>query len=327
MPLTETTKLAVLLGLLGKAEASYGAGGTLAAATDGILLAELADLDETFIFDGKRAAPPGTFGTQKRVPPAGSYLEFTAKTEVRGRGAAYGASALHPEHVLMLISGHAATITTTAGAEKIVYAPSSAASGFASGVFEGYSRGNKWNMLGAYADWTWGADGIAPLMSEWAIKALFTSVADAACPSITYPATGVDAIVAANTVFTVGGVALAIKKFQFKLNRTISQRLAQNTAGHNGFSIGRRNPTLTVTVEEPATATYDARAKRRTAVAEAIVLTVGSVQYNRDKFAAPAAQLVDVKSSAENETATLDLTFELQPSALGANDEYTRTVD
>lgn len=325
--MTETTKLAVLLALLGKTEGSYGAGGALTAATDGILLAELADLDETFIFDGKRAAPPGTFGTQKRVPPAGSYLEFTAKTEVRGRGAAYGASALHPEHVMMLIAGHSAAITTTVGSEKIVYSPSSAASGFASGVFEAYSRGSKWNMVGAYADWTWGADGLVVPTSEWAIKALFSSVADAACPSVTYPAATVDPPAATNVIFTVGGVALSIKKWQFKLNRTISQRLAQNTAGHNGFTIGRRNPTFTCTIEEPATSTYDARAKRRTAVAEAIVLTVGSVQYNRDKFAAPAAQLVDVKSSAENETATLDLTFELQPSALGANDEYTRTVD
>ena len=51
------------------------------------------------------------------------------------------------------------------------------------------------------------------------------------------------------------------------------------------------------------------------------------MQYNREKFAAPAAQLVDVKPSAEEATATLDLTFQLNPSAIGASDEYSRTFD
>lgn len=326
--MNEATKLAVLLGLTGKLEGSYGAGGALLPATDGILLAELADLNEAFVFDGQRKAPPGTFGTQKRVPPLGSYVEFTGKTEPRGLGLAYGASALHPEHVLMRISGHDAVVTATPGAEKIEYTPQAGPNGFASAVLGGYSRGSLWNLLAAYADWTWTIDGPGIPLNEWAIKALFTSVADAGVPAITYPAANVDPPSAANILFTIGGVAtLSVKKAQFKQNRTISQRLNINAGGHGGFNIGRRNPTFTVTIEEPATATYDARTKKRTHAVEALSLQVGSVQYNRDKFTAPNAQLIDVKPSAENEVATLDLTYELQPSTLGANDEYKRTVD
>lgn len=328
MPIIETSKLAVLIALLGKLEGSYGGGGALAAATDGILLAELSDLEEAFISDGKRAAPAGTFGTQKRVPPQGSYVEFTAKTEVRGRGAAYSASVLHPEHVLMRASGHDAVITTTPGAEKIEYTPTPGPSGYGSAVFGAYSRGSLWSLLAAYADWTWGSDGLTPALSEFAIKAIFTSVADTAVPSISYPASTVDPPVATNILFSIGGVtSLAVKKHQFKQNRTIGQRLNQNGAGHNGFAIGRRNPTFTITIEEPPTSTYDARLKRRTAVCEPLSLQVGTVQYNRDKLSAPLAQLVDVKPGTEDTTATLDLTYELQPSVLGANDEYKRTVD
>jgi hypothetical protein len=329
MPAFEATKLAVLIGLTAKLEASYGAGGALSTATDGVLLSELADLNESFEHDGKREPPASTMGTQRRVPPKGDFLEFVAKTAPRGLAAAYGASALHPEHVLMRMSGHDAVITSTAGVEKIVYTPSPGPVGFASAVLGGYSRGSLWSLLAAYADWTWGAEGAVVPMSEWAIKCLFASVADAAVPAITYPAVNVDPPVADNILFSIGGVAtLSVKKFQFKQGRNIGNRRNMNAqGGHGGFFSGRRNPTFTVTIEEPMTATYDARTKRRTAVCEALSLQVGTVQYNRDKFTAPQAQLVDTKPSTDGDVATLDLTYELQPSVFGANDEYSRTVD
>ena len=321
-------KLALILGALAKLEGSYAAGGTVSTATDGLLLAELADLNEDFAHDGSRAKPPGTSGNLPNVAPAGSFVETTLKAEPRGFGAAYSASNLPPEHVMMRIAGHDAAITLTGGLEKVVYTPTPGDSTFASALLGLYSRGSLWMLKGAYADWVWGADGPKVPLSEYAIKALFTSVADASVPSITYPASAVQSPVAANIAFTIGGVStLVVKKFQFKKNRSLSPRLDMNSGGHAGFAVGRRGPTLEVTIEEPATATYDARAKRRSAVSEALSLTIGSVQYNRDKLTAPAAQLISVKPSTEETTATLDLVYQLNPSAVGLNDEYARTFD
>jgi hypothetical protein len=321
-------KLALIIGALAKIEATYGAATALAAATDGFLLAELADLNEDFAHDGERASPPGTTGHLPRGLPAGSFVETTLKAEPKGAGVAYSAAVKPPEDVLMRASGHDAAVTLTGGAEKYVYTPTPGQSTFASAALGLYSRGGLWTLKGAMADWSWGFDGPKTPMSEYAVKALFTSFADVAAPAIAYPAPDVIPSPAATVLFIIGGVStLSVRKMQFKAGRGLGSRLDCNAGGHAGFTGSRRKPMLEVTIEEPLTTTYDARLKRRTAVQEALSFQVGSVQYNREKFAAPKAQLVTVKPGTDGDVATLVLTYQLNPSVISASDEYSRTFD
>src|SRR5581483_7647925 len=143
-----------ILGLTGKLEASYGAGGAPSASTDGIQLAETPQITIGYGYNGDRPAPPGTMGYQRRAQPNGRTASVPFKAEVKGAGAAYSSSVVPSIHTLLRICGFDAAVTTTVGAEKWVYTPTPGPVGYGSGVFNAYARGELYPLTGAYADWT-----------------------------------------------------------------------------------------------------------------------------------------------------------------------------
>src|SRR5690606_14611283 len=132
--------------LLAKVEASYAAGGSVAPATDGILLAEPAEMAIDYVHDGARGRANGTTGTLKRAGPSGRFGDVTFSIEGRGRGSAYGASALPEVNALLRASGHSATVVATPGSETVTYAPVSDKANFASAVLGGYARGQLYSL-------------------------------------------------------------------------------------------------------------------------------------------------------------------------------------
>lgn len=314
-------KLVTLYGLLGNTEASYNAGGALAAASHGILLAEPVAMAIDYVHAGERGPAPGASGLLKRGKPSGRFGELTAKIEGRGRGSAYSGSNFPPDiHTLMRISGHSATVDTTLNAEKVTYRPVSDRASFASGVFEGYARGQKYPITGAYADFTFMIDGPSFLMFEFALQGLIGIPTDVAVPAISYP--GAEPPKAENIGLTIGAWSPVVRKVGFKANRGRSARADVNGAGHQGFSLGRRNPELEITVEAVPLSVFDPYTARDSATSYAVTLTVGGVQYNKIQFTAAQAQIANVADEEDEDTALWTLTMPCAQSSPIANDDY-----
>jgi hypothetical protein len=318
-------KLITLFGILAKTEASYNAGGSPSASTDGILLSEPADLAINYAHDGARGRANGTGGTLKRGAQSGRSGETTLKVEGRGRGAAYSASILPEINALMRASGHGATVVTTGGSESVTYAPVSDRASFVSAVLEAYARGQKYPLTGVYADLSFSIDGPGFLMFEFALSGIVGIPTDVAVPTITYQSTippKADAI-----TYTLGSWSPIVKSLSFKANRKRSPRARLNTPGHKGWSMGGRAPELEIVVEAVALSTFDPYTAREAGTSYASALVVGATQYNRFKHNAPVVQITNVEDDADEETALWKLTLALAPSSPTANDDYTAIFD
>lgn len=336
------TKLPNFIALLLAIEGSYNAGGAVSAATDGIQLFEPARGKLGALFDGSRRPPPGTAGYQQRLVPAGKIIDLPVKHEARGYGAAYSASNKPSLHRLLQIAGFDAAVTTGAGVEKWVYTPTPGPTGYSSGVAEAYAIGQKLPLQGIYADLTSiTSDDGGPPVWEFLLRCIAGTLSDVAVPTVTYRD------VAANQPptpapmsFTLGNFTGArVRKWAFKLGRTIGQRLDQNSSGLTaGFSpSGRpsRTPELTVTFEATtlqgspfhAANAIDPYKLYENATPLAMSLQVGATQYNRFKLAS-SVQLMDYPEEDEDEGGALWTTrLQLNPSALNLNDDVTFTFD
>lgn len=333
MPAT-TSKLVKVYGLLGKLESSYGGGGTPSTSTDGILLEELATFKYGYAYDGARPTPPGTVGTQKRVPPTGRFADLTAKLVVAGAGAAYSASIYPHIHVPLRIAGLDAVVVTTPGAEKWTYSPNNGAPAvMASGVFSVYGRGQLYGLTAAYADFTYTIDGPKPPVLEVAIKGLASLPTDVACPAITYLGGASLAPSAVNVAFTLGNFTSGIvRKLTLKWQRKLDPRLDINSGGHGGFTPGGRAPTVEVQYETPALTgspytsalAVDPFSLFDTGASVAWSWAVGGAQYYRHNVSGPSAQLIaPPEEAADGATAITKLQLQINPSALGANDDMS----
>ena len=318
------TKVVSILGLLGKVESSYGAGATLAAATEGILLVEDAVMALSYLHSGEHDFTAGTGGNRERGAPSGGEGQFTARVEARGSNAAYSSSEVPMDlHVLMRISGHSATVDTTPSSEKYTYDPVS--SGFTSAAFESYARGEKYVMDSAYSDFGFTVEAPGFAIFEFGVRGVVApgaDITDVTLPSITYdtfqPPNAESASVSIGG-FTTGKV----RRLSFSKNLEISPRADMNTTGHAGFTVGRRNPELEIQVEAEALATYNPYVDWDAGTAKAITFSVGATQYNKFDFTASKAILRNISLDADGPTALLNLTFGLYTSTPIANDDYS----
>lgn len=335
------TKLPTIIGLVGKVEASYNAGGALSTATDGIQLAAPAVPTPEYAFDGGRRGPPAIGGYQRRLKPHGKACTIPFQHEAKGAGAAYSASVLPSLHTLLRIAGFDAAIDTSVGVEKVTYTPTPGATGFGSGVFDAYGHGQKFPLTGGYADLNITADDENAPLWEFVLKTLHGAVADAAVPAITYPTLSLDPPKSTNIGFTIGDfVNGVIRKWGFKLGRQIGMRRNQNGAGgHGGFSpSGRpnRTPIIEVTVEKTslqATPFHAAgaidpyRLYEEATVLDASI-QIGSVQYNKFKVKPGKVQLAAPPGEDEDEGGALwVLQLQCNPTTLNGNDDISFIFD
>jgi hypothetical protein len=136
--------------------------------------------------------------------------------------------------------------------------------------------------------------------------------------------------VASAVVENIGSwTAATIRSVRFQTQRAIDNpRVAQNSAGgHAGFVPGGMTPQLTLVVERPARATYDAESLRDLATSAAVDVTFGTAPFNRWRVRLPQAQLMMVTPQNDGPVATMELTFQAHPSTPALNDYLEVLLD
>lgn len=299
-------KSVVFYGLLAKAEASYGAGGTLAAATDGVLLAEPGTARIGYLDLGRRGRAAGGGGEGKLATPTGREVELACKTRWRGPGSAYSASVRSEADILRRIAGLSATVSGAGPNEIVTYAPIAAA--FTSAVLELYAAGELWKLIGGYGDYGWVARAGGFLEEEFTVRGvLSTAPTDVAVPAITYLAPTHPKIAA--IAFNVGAIGVAnfkVRELEFRLSREMERRADANGAlagGHAGWAMGGYTPELVATFEGLPVATYNPYADWEAGTTRALTCLVGTANYNQRQFDAAQAQIVDVERDGDGPAA------------------------
>lgn len=333
------TKSVTLYGLTNDVEGSYGGGGTLDAATDGIQLAEETLGTVKYLNDGERAAPPGsTSASQKANEPSGAYVDdLEPSTEIRGAGAAYSSSAKPETHTWWSISGHTATLDATPGAEKYTYTPHALTTTPISGVLNAYARGQLWPLTGAYASVGFVLEAGGYGIMTAALSAIVGSPSDVALPAITYSSVLPPKV--EGMALTIGNYTGGIiRRVQFQQGRAIVPRAGDGNAAagaHPGFAVGRMDATLEVLVEADsfhgttpyhAAAAIDPFKMYETAQVVAVSFNLGVVGtgYNSMQFTASQAQLSGPPADdADGPTALWRLSFKLRPSTPILQDMYS----
>ena len=336
--MSAVSKLANLWGVLVELEETYGTAPALAEAEDGVLVLEKPLPDVAYSISGERGggSAPGTAGRLKRVGKGGRYAEVDLVTEMIGPGSAYAASTVPHIHDLMQAAGHTVTVDETGGSESITYAPASAIADWESVAAEIYADGEKYPLNGVYTDLEIESEGGEVPTWTFSAQGRCGTVVDADVPSITYPSD-----LPAKAV----GISLSlgdygsgkVRSFRFAKGQDISARTDENASdGHAGFAPGDRAPVLEVVVEKTdleaspyhAAEGLDARALMEAATEIALSLDVGSIQYtNKFSVSASQAQLIEVGDDEDGSVPLWTLTFALNPSTPGGNDDYSIVVD
>lgn len=330
-------KTGVAYGLLAKAEATPGTYNTPSTSTDGVQVMERPAVQHKYAFDGARAMPPGTSGTQVRVAPVGRTVETTVKIENKGAGSAYSSSVVPRDlHVLLQASGLTGAVTLTGGSEKWTYTPTAATAAPTTASLEFYVRamttGNveKWPVNFVYADPTFTVDNGNVGVWEFAVKGrLNAAPSEVSFPTITYAPTIIPPT-AAPLVLTVNSVASGvIRKASVKFNRTIQDRYPDmnSSVGHGGFHPGMRAPEFTFLVEAQAFATINYWALQDAGTVFAASFQVGAAQYNRTKWTFAQCQVKDVQEQYDGEIPMLNVTCSLHGSTANLNDDLSLVFD
>lgn len=331
-------------GLLLKVEGTYGAGGSVAAATDGVLMylgdrfALGAPATLNYAGDGAAGLNPGNIGPKKRQAKSGRSFTMPIPHQFKGSGAAYSASVFPSFHRLLLGSGFSAAVVTTVSAEKWTYTPE-LPSVYSGMLGEAYARREKWPFTGGLLDWSFSADGPVAPLHTFNLSAISAALpTDSAVSSITYPALTVEPPIASAVTFVFGSFTTAeVLKFGFSLGRNLSTARVNLTAAaaHQGFYPAGYDPTFTVTVEQSAfvgspyhtSGGFDPYNLEAAGTSFASSIQVGSTQYNRWKLDFPQVQLIDAKPSNNGAIATVDLTFKPYATTPVSNDFMTVVAD
>ncbi|HEV8616186.1 MAG TPA: hypothetical protein VGU22_11905, partial [Methylomirabilota bacterium] len=243
-------------------------------------------------------------------------------------------------HTMMLVSGHSATFSA-APTPQWTFAPISGPT-WTSLVAEGYSRGQKWPMIGGYADWGFMVD-VEQEATYWdfPISAMLSAEpTDVAAPNITwYDGTKLPPEPGGVTVTMGLFTAPIVSKITGAKNQNIFPRGAITSAGRlAGFGMGRArrmevvvefeagvlhtsSPWTTASLINP----YELQNQSQGVLLEFQVNP--SVQYNRWKFSAPQAYCTGVEEIGNEAAALWRATFECAVSAPGAQDDYTCLVN
>lgn len=333
------TKLPIGRALLIKAEPSYNAGGTLAAATDGILVTDDLVPSHEYAHDGSRKQPPGMAGYMRRVAPAGPRLSLPFGHEAKGAAAAYSASVVPSAHRAFLASGFDGAVTTTPGSEKWDYTPTPLTGTPTSLVAEVYGRKQKYPVTGVYLNIESIEFGDGVPLWNFLLRGLRGTVADAALPAITYPTLTTEPAKSAGMALTLGGFTTnaIVRGGSFRMNRELGWRANKNAAsGDAGLSPGRRTPQLEVLIEAPnlvgtpfhSAAGIDPYQLYEAATEIAGQINFGSVQFNRWKLIFGQLQLMAPPVEESDEGAALwRLQFQCNPTSVNNNDDVTIRFD
>jgi hypothetical protein len=177
------TKLDLARALLIKAESSYGAGGSVSAATDGILVCQPIQPTINYLHTGERRTPPGMAGYMRRVTPAAAELAFSFQHEAKGAAAAYSASVFPSLHRALLAAGFDGAVTLTGGSEKWDYTPTPVTGTPTSLLAELYANGEKYPATGVLLNLeSIDFSDLGPPLWTFSARGIKGTFADVACP-------------------------------------------------------------------------------------------------------------------------------------------------
>lgn len=336
-------KLLHVLGLLAKAESTYGTAVSLSTTADGVQLQYkdrniAAPFKLGYAFDGSLGPSVGTLGQTTRVAPSGFSVEGDIPTRARPGGAAYSSSVVPSIHTLLKAAGFDATVTTTGGSEKWVYTPTAAGATFTSLTMGLYTRGELWSVAGGLCDWKIDFADPAPPIWTFMMKGIASLPSDASAPTITYPLQTVAPPLASSISLTLGNITTnaVVMSGSVMGQRKMDPRVALSAAAaHLGFTPGDRAPIAKLVLEATAltgapytaSSAFDPYNLRDKATDFVFALQFGSTQYNRYKINSAQAQVIDVVPQNNGPIATVELTIAMHNSTATSNDDFSLTFD
>lgn len=304
-------------GVLAQKEATYATASAFNTTTHAVNATELPTMTISYTYDGARPSAPSTAGSLPYLAPSGRYAESVLVMEARGSGSAYTAGTTPPDmHDLLQSCG----LTGSYSAGAWTYVPVSASQQGDSVAIKLFARGEQYILVGGRSTFTLGSDGAAA--AKWTFNTsgiMSGSVVDADVASITYnntlpPKTE-------NIGLTLGSFGSAIvRSFNLEYGRELNPRVNINqTDAHAGYAGARRDMKFMVTIEAPASASFDVYELQRNATQFAASFTIGSVTGNKVTVSLPNCQIIGVTAGEDGSVATSELT--IKPSSLyGAND-------
>lgn len=313
-------------------ETAYNEGATIAA-TDVISVAqEHPVFNIGYAVDGARAGEGGAAWSGGRLrgsAPVGRILNpSTIRIEQQGRGESPSGSSSTPPnglHRLLEACGMTGSYSASYG---YTYVPVAVQQAPRSAGLRVYTRGEAWSVSGSLGTFNiQGGEG-STVVYEFEVQGTISSlpVDSPTVPAYTFGHTHIIPPANQNINLSIGGVTgLVVRDWNYSHNLTISPRLDRNfISGHHGFVLGRRSPSLTITIENPAQATFNAYNIHSSASVQAVSFTVGTAG-NGTRYEFPYCTLSNVENANDGDVATQVLTFTPSVSGPGANDDVRIT--
>lgn len=315
--------------LFAKNETTYNAGASLSGTTDAIRLVDpRPEFSIDYTYDGSRGQANWSGGNFRHGSPTGRTTQGTVNIEVQGSGSAYQASSNTPPnwHRFLLASGFSgsfATNTWTYQPVPLGTTPSSLAMAV-------YTRGELWPVSGSYGNVTFKADGPQPAVFSFDLMGMLGDPSDQSSPpSRTYlvptviPPNATDISLSLN-----GWTSAVVRSVEYSHGLEIVPRTDINAAtGHNGYTIGKRAPKLTVLIETPLLSDYNYVSINKNATVQAISFQIGSTTGNKVGFSLPYCYLMNISPSSDGPTALTTLEFVPTVSAADAEDDVSITAN
>lgn len=332
-----------IIGLMGKDEAGYGAGGSLVASTDALQL-WLEDrtgipITPDYLHDGKVGPAPGSLGNLLRSAARGRFATLDAATFFRGGGAAYSASLKSSLHRFIAWCGHDWVGSFLGGSEKWTATPTLDTGTMASAVMEAYTRLEKYPMTGVVGNWRYEFSDRGFMKHTFELRGILGQVVDAAVPSLTYPTQTLAVPDVAGLVVILGNLTGAVvKRGSFNMNRKLQERTGANFSDlHGGFIQSGYDPMWELEIEQesfvgsPFTGASTIDPWRLFEAGTQFAFSVAQVaggQYNRWTHAAVQAQIkAKPEVTSVNGVPCIKLQIEPKVSTAIANDSYSFTTD
>lgn len=296
-----------LFGFAAKLEAAGGTAEVISKASDAIQLSEPGTLEWLAVEENRReGVVAGSLNLRPVAPgdPSGVYGRISWRVPLRGAGTAYAAANLPPADALLVAGGMGRTVDTTLGAETVAYDPTDDPNTGADDTvtMEVQTANREYIFKGGVTDSLRvevSAGGIAYLVGS--TLGIYEADSETALESHTY-STVAPAIWKNSGPLSVGGVTSIIgKRFVLDYQLAAAVRASPDADGIAGFKITGRQPSLRLTAETLAKATWDPEGDHRTSTQRAIDIVVGSAQYKRFDVDIDAAYVDSVGHIDEDE--------------------------
>lgn len=313
-------KSTVLFGLALDLEATYGAGGSIDLAADGIRMTEEVLATIEYGHDGQRGVDPASGRPLKAGPPSARQISFSPSFLVGGGGAAYSATVFPNIHRLLRMGAFDSTLVTTGGSETYTYVLTPLSDTPGSGFGNAYGRGQLYALTHGYANLSYVVEAGGYMTMSADISAVIPAIpTDVSLPAITYSSVMEPKAVAG--VLSLGDfITPKWRRVEFQQNRVVTSRMGGNaTLGHEGFAVGRYDTKLIVDLEATAlvgspfhtSAGLDAFALDFARTEVTTSLQMGTIQYNKWTHTLANSQLVSVEEPSDGPTGMWRLTFQV----------------